>query len=428
MSSLVGTYAKFLTSLNITVNGQEEDLKDLSSQFRERENEITNLNGELQKKSLEVSDLHREMDKENAMNINQRVTELTDTLVNIEKKRLDSQNTLENGLSGWSAKLKLFQDETSRQSREAAKKKAFAKVEDLLEKLRKVSNDMSELHEIKESLDYKIFTDNNLDEVDSTMEKEMQGVMLKIRWANDEKRSIYNELETALKLLEDKNRFIEAQREDIQALMGDIASDQELLEEKRHVIIELREEIRLCDIEITELTEVIAQLDQRIEDLEVAIDGKNHELAELNALYNSKIQHIRSLEKQLGKANSTFKGVKGDELDEMLANYMQLAGCPIPIRRLGGGFYMFGSRKIYAKIMNGKLVIRVGGGYMVIEKFIETYADAEIDKLGRIAKKQGLSHWQELDFDQFGPCKSYLFNLQSLKVDLQETQENQAQR
>jgi len=78
----------------------------------------------------------------------------------------------------------------------------------------------------------------------------------------------------------------------------------------------------------------------------------------------------------------------------MLADYLQMANCPIPIRRVGDGFYMFGSRKIYAKILNGKLVIRVGGGYMVIEKFIETYAEQEMDKLQRIAEKQGLEHWQ----------------------------------
>jgi hypothetical protein len=42
---------------------------------------------------------------------------------------------------------------------------------------------------------------------------------------------------------------------------------------------------------------------------------------------------------------------------------------------------LFGTRKIYAKILNGKLVIRVGGGYMVIEEFISTYAEKELIKL-----------------------------------------------
>ena len=88
-----------------------------------------------------------------------------------------------------------------------------------------------------------------------------------------------------------------------------------------------------------------------------------------------------------------YKAAKGDKLDQMLADFLNMADCPIPIRRIGGGFYMFGSKKIFAKIINGKLVIRVGGGYMVIEKFIETYAEDEMAKLQRIAEKQGLDHW-----------------------------------
>ena len=48
---------------------------------------------------------------------------------------------------------------------------------------------------------------------------------------------------------------------------------------------------------------------------------------------------------------------------------------------------MFGSRKIFAKIMNDKLVIRVGGGYMIITEFLQTYGNAEVEKaLGSPAK------------------------------------------
>lgn len=63
-----------------------------------------------------------------------------------------------------------------------------------------------------------------------------------------------------------------------------------------------------------------------------------------------------------------------DELDQMLAKFLNINNCPVPIKRLGGGYYLFGTKKIYAKILNGRLVIRVGGGYMVIDEFIQTYA------------------------------------------------------
>lgn len=42
---------------------------------------------------------------------------------------------------------------------------------------------------------------------------------------------------------------------------------------------------------------------------------------------------------------------------------------------------MFGSKKIYAKVMNNKLVVRVGGGYMDMNEFITTYAESERLKL-----------------------------------------------
>ena len=68
-------------------------------------------------------------------------------------------------------------------------------------------------------------------------------------------------------------------------------------------------------------------------------------------------------------------------VDELIAKYINDMQCPLPVKRLGDGYYLFGTKKIYAKIMNGKLVIRVGGGYMSIEEFIATYGDFEVQKV-----------------------------------------------
>jgi hypothetical protein len=72
----------------------------------------------------------------------------------------------------------------------------------------------------------------------------------------------------------------------------------------------------------------------------------------------------------------------------MLSHYINQTNCPVPIRKIGNGFYLFGTKKIYAKILNGKLVIRVGGGFMIIEEFIATYADAEMNKLSKLTEEQ----------------------------------------
>jgi hypothetical protein len=79
---------------------------------------------------------------------------------------------------------------------------------------------------------------------------------------------------------------------------------------------------------------------------------------------------------------------KGDLLDQMLSHYINQANCLVPIRKLGNGFYLFGTKKIYAKILNGKLVIRVGGGFMIIEEFIATYQDAELLKMSKMSVEQ----------------------------------------
>lgn len=66
-----------------------------------------------------------------------------------------------------------------------------------------------------------------------------------------------------------------------------------------------------------------------------------------------------------------YKPVKGDAVDEYFAKTLNNAGLNISVKRLGPGKYMFGSRQIMAKIINGKLVIRIGGGYMSAEEFVE---------------------------------------------------------
>lgn len=54
--------------------------------------------------------------------------------------------------------------------------------------------------------------------------------------------------------------------------------------------------------------------------------------------------------------------------------------------------------------MNGRLVIRVGGGYMVIDEFIATYAEVELQKM-RVREEKGLDPVPQTD--DFSPGKSF---------------------
>ena len=91
-----------------------------------------------------------------------------------------------------------------------------------------------------------------------------------------------------------------------------------------------------------------------------------------------------------------YKPIKGDLVDELMAKYLNDMNCPLPVKRIGDGYYMFGTKKIFAKIMQGKLVIRVGGGYMSVEEFIRTYADFEVQKVQQLVER-GLFNLDEYD-------------------------------
>ena len=71
------------------------------------------------------------------------------------------------------------------------------------------------------------------------------------------------------------------------------------------------------------------------------------------------------------------------------AKSLNAVGINLPVKRLGPGKYMFGTRQIMAKIINGKLVIRVGGGYMSADEFIEQYGKIELAKMMKAAGADG---------------------------------------
>ena len=53
----------------------------------------------------------------------------------------------------------------------------------------------------------------------------------------------------------------------------------------------------------------------------------------------------------------------------------------MPVKRIGQGYYLYGTKKTIAKINNGKLVIRLGGGYRVADEFIQEEGKQEINKI-----------------------------------------------
>jgi len=59
-----------------------------------------------------------------------------------------------------------------------------------------------------------------------------------------------------------------------------------------------------------------------------------------------------------------------DEVDQKLKEFEKSTGCIIPFIRVDEGIYEFGSKRIVVRLLKGRLVCRVGGGFMPMEEFL----------------------------------------------------------
>lgn len=109
------------------------------------------------------------------------------------------------------------------------------------------------------------------------------------------------------------------------------------------------------------------------------------------------LQHLKSAEEEIEtlkqyiidlKARiAVYIPVKGDTVDKRLAeyinNYPDRNKLKIMFMRESEGVYQFGSKKVAVKVEQDKIKVRVGGGYMSVDEFLDQYTPAELEKLSR---------------------------------------------
>lgn len=80
--------------------------------------------------------------------------------------------------------------------------------------------------------------------------------------------------------------------------------------------------------------------------------------------------------------NPVYQPIKADAIDKALADYLNSRNSvlPLPFVREVYGIYLFGGRKVNISIERGKLTVKVGGGFLPIEEFIDSYTEIELEK------------------------------------------------
>jgi chromosome segregation ATPase len=382
LTTLQTKYTQFIGSLEGIAKQQDQEAQELQDRLSSNGDSVQKLSSELKDKFKNIFEIHDEVDKENATNLNAKLRNLIDELVHHDSKRRASQENLDYAQTGWSLKLHLFIDEASRRSREAAREKRIHEMEKYINKIDHLTREIHALYTETERIEIRIFTDTHRGVIDEELRREIESVTLKTRWAQDERNHTFQELEKLLAILSESD-IREFQESEINGLRSEIEEIRMILNAKNIEVHQLEIELTVCD--------------KKIEELLNLLDLKNQEIDELMAILEQRNAHIKALKKQLGHKKYM---PKGDDVDRMLADFLEMFGTQIPIVRLGNGFYLFGTKKIYAKIMNGKLVVRVGGGYMTIEEFVRTYEGPEMNKLIKYAEKYGVESIYDLDLEE----------------------------
>ena len=78
---------------------------------------------------------------------------------------------------------------------------------------------------------------------------------------------------------------------------------------------------------------------------------------------------------------------KEDPIDTQLAeyinNYPERSKLRIMFMKESEGIYQFGSKRVYVRVERDRITVRVGGGYLSIDEFLDIYTPQEMDRVDR---------------------------------------------
>ena len=69
------------------------------------------------------------------------------------------------------------------------------------------------------------------------------------------------------------------------------------------------------------------------------------------------------------------------KIADFINNYPDRKSLKIMLVRESEGIYKFGTKRVGAKVEKDKISIRVGGGYLAIDEFIDQYTAVEVEKM-----------------------------------------------
>ena len=122
-----------------------------------------------------------------------------------------------------------------------------------------------------------------------------------------------------------------------------------------------------------------------VKDHEAAIKHARDTIENLDAENRAKegeVAQLRNIVSAFKNSQNIYMPDKNDPVDIAIADYINTAPCPIkvPFHREDPGIYEFGTKRVFVRLEHGKLIFRVGGGFLQIDDFLKIYSPVELEK------------------------------------------------
>jgi len=357
------------------------------------ENELGQLSSELEKSVNENLGLERKLQdsiasfSSNNNNLNKRIQDLTadkaELLGRIEelikqnhalKQENDRYSNLVNELCG---QIALLQAELEAAKARENREKHLAKL-------------------LKEEQESKNAYKRELEALQKKSSEAQRGLSEHNGRLAQEKASIQRELTEAKKKLEQGQKENSSLKKDLEKSNSDIATLEQHLcvkEDMNSIIDQLTKQNQDNEKNSAKLVSHIEALRETIEEQAEHISTQNEKIGDLESLKAEREEQLLSLENiidELRKDREIYKPLKDDPIDIALSDYVntRTAGLKVQFDREDHGIYNFGTKKIFVKLEQGRLLIRVGGGYMQVEDFVKMYSPVELERFSVQKKEQ----------------------------------------
>jgi chromosome segregation ATPase len=392
MKALKTVNAEDINRLEDQRQQNEATISDLRVKLSDSDHDHNSLKLLIEKTKNEIEYLGSEKEKHQSQNYQKRIDDFIKNIADSEKKTGHLGNELKRLSEEWLIRLQLVTKQTEETIKSNEHEDHVRKLNRLLQDLDDKNKELEALQARRDELLKQVSTEDSSskDENNKRARQELDNVNNQLLDLLNEKNQMYDDLVKNTRELLDIDNELQANSHEIARLTQEYGILRKEVEQKEKIIHDLR-------IILEQRRQEIVELKQLIDELRATLKERDDEAARLRKLAAEKEAQIRDLERQLEEmrvkpptpepiieappAEPVIEVL--DDIDAMLAQFINISGCPVPIKRLGGGYYYFGTKKIYAKIMNGKLVIRVGGGYMSIEEFIKSYGEQELIKVNQ---------------------------------------------